>query len=353
MAFIDYSAELLAHIPEVGIQLAGRLVNRAYSDIRDARLWSWLTFEGVFVAPPLIGQAYNVPSPSQGLVQTVQYSNIVQLDAAATTALTNLPIPLITLRQFRAGPINGGVYNIASFSQTGGTFGGGYLTLDRIYQESGATGVPYQVYRCYYTPADANGAAITDFLTFLSMTNPDLGYRISRSHLRTQRAEIDNMDPLRADQGLAYYVANYKTVPIGQGVPAGIPIYELWPHPTYASGYLYLGRRRGVDMVAPTDDIPPTLPSRVLIERALYYASDWAMKNIGRFPALRGTDWRWATTEHNRNYDKLLNECKRQDDEIMSEMFIPDQWADDAFLDEDMAVSTLLSTQSSGNWKGG
>jgi hypothetical protein len=250
---------------------------------------------------------------------------------------------LITSRQFRAGPTNGGVYNIIGYNHGAAT-----LTLDRIYEEPSAAGIPYQVYRCYYAPCDVNGSLVTDFLSFISMTNPDLGYRISRSHLRYQRAEIDNMDPLRADQGLSYYVATYKTDPV-----TGTPIYELWPHPTYASGYLYLYRRRGVPMKLPTDDIPGTLSSDMLIERALYYVSEWAAKNVGRFPQLRGTDWRFQQVQHNKVYLDMLKDAKRQDDEIMSEMYIPDQFFDEAFLDEDMQTSTLLSVQNAANWKGG
>ena len=344
----EYAAEILAHCPEIGFQLSGRLINRARQDIYDSRLWSFLTFEGVFVAPPLIGQRFNVPSPSQGVVSTTMYSNVVQLDAIATTALTGLTNPLITSRQFRAGPINGGVYNIAAFSPTGGSFGGGYLTLDRIYQEQSVAGAPYQVYRCYYAPCDANGNLQTDFLTFISMINPDLGYRISRTHLRTLRVEIDNMDPLRADQGLAYYVASYKTDPV-----TGTPYYELWPHPTYASGYLYLGRRRGLDFVLPTDALPGTINKNVLIECTLYYVSEWAAKNVGRFPQLKSTDWRFQMTQHNKTYNEMMIAAERQDDEIFLETYIPSQWSDELFLDEDMQVSTLLSTQSDSGWSGG
>ena len=361
MAYQDLSAELLAHCPELGFLLAGRFVNRAFRDIRESRLWSWLTFEGVFQAPPLIGQAFNVPSTPQGTVTTTQFSNVVQLDATANAALNNLPIPFITLRQFRAGPINGGVYNIAAYDPVAAT-----LTLDRIYQEASGTNVPYQVYRCYYFPCDNNGAYIQDFLTFTSMRNPTFGYRISRKNLHRQAAEIDAVDALRAVQGYAYFVANYKFVPtaanLGLTQPPGSPgptsvnpgvAYELWPHPTYAAGYVYTARRRGVDMVAPTDDIPFTLSKDLLIERALYYVSEWAAKNTGRFPQLRATDWRFQQQQHNRVYQDLLRDAKRQDDELMPSDYIPDQAMDDMYISEDLQVSTLLSTQSDAGWQGG
>lgn len=333
MAYADYQAELLGHVAELGILAAGRLVNRAWRDIREARLWSWLTSEGVFVTPPLI---------STGLVTTTQYSTTVSLSASANAALNNLTNPLVTQRQFRAGPVNGGIYNIASYNNSAAT-----ITLDRIYQEPGAT-TSYQVYRCYYAPCDASGNTVTDFLTFIAMKNPDYGYRISRSHLHHHYVEIDNMDPLRADQGLAYYVATYKF-----NTALNIQMYELWPHPVYASGYTYLYRRRGLPMVLPTDDIPSTVSSDMLIERSLYYVAQWADKNKGRYPQLRGVDWRADALEHTANYKYLLQEAKRQDDELFNLNFIPSQWSDDLMLDEDLQVSTLLSVQSDRGWQGG
>jgi hypothetical protein len=156
------------------------------------------------------------------------------------------------------------------------------------------------------------------------------------------------MDPLRADQGLSYYVASFKTDPV-----TGVPYYELWPHPTYASGYVYLYRRRGLDLNLPTDSIPLTLSADMLVERTLYYVSEWAAKNISRYPEFKGTDWRFAQSQHNKTYQDMLTAAKRQDDEIFLETYIPSQWADEAFLSEDMQVSTLLSTQSDSGWQGG
>jgi len=331
----DFASELKGFIPEVDYLLAVKLVNRAYRDIRDARLWSWLLSEGVFVTPNII---------TTGTVATTQYSKTVTLSAAANTALNNLTNPLITQRQFRAGSSSGGVYNIAAYDPVAKT-----ITIDRIYMEPSAPSTPYQVYRCYYSPADMNGNLVTDFLSFVSMINPDEGYRISRRNLRYQKVEIDGMDPLRANQGLAYYVASYKFDTVNN-----VPLYELWPHPTSAAGYLYLMRRRGTDLVKPTDDIPSTLNPALLTERAKYYSALWAAQNVGRFPVLRGADWRYVAAESNTNYQRvLLPEAMRADDEIFLDSFIPSQWADDLFVDEDVLVSTLLSTQSSAGWQGG
>jgi len=335
VALVDIASELKGWIAEIDYLLAVKLVNRAWRDIRDSRLWSWLLSEGVFVAPPII---------SSGTVTATQYSPVITLSAAALTALSGLSNPLLTQRQFRCGPSNGGVYNITALNPTAST-----ITLDRIYQEPSVANAPYQIYRCYYQPADMNGNLITDFLTFVSMINPDLGYRISRRHLRYQKVEIDGMDPLRANQGLARYVATYKFDQTNN-----VPLYELWPHPTYASGYVYLMRRRGVDLAKPADDVPGSLNPALLTERSRYYAALWAAQNVGRFPQLKGVDWRFTAAEANANYNnKLLPEAQRQDDEIFLDSFLPSQWADDLFVNEDIQVSTLLSAQSASNWQGG
>ena len=82
-------------------------------------------------------------------------------------------------------------------------------------------------------------------------------------------------------------------------------------------GYVYLGRRRGVQLVNPTDQIPGILSSDMLVERALYYVCEWAEKNKGRYPQLRASDWRYMQSAHDKSYRDMLRDAKRQDDELM------------------------------------
>lgn len=89
MALADYSAELLGWLPSLDVGLANLLVNRAWRDIREARLWSWLRGTGVLVAPQNI---------TTGKASVVQFSLTVTLDTAANAALNNLSNPIITLR---------------------------------------------------------------------------------------------------------------------------------------------------------------------------------------------------------------------------------------------------------------
>lgn len=331
--FQSYSSELLAEIPELGMLLAQRFVNRAWRDIRESKLWSWLLTEGVFTAPNLI---------NAGTVTVTQYSNTVTLDATANAALNNLTNPLVTSRQFRGPGSNGGVYSIAAYDN-----GASIITLDRIYQEQSMSGGSYQVYQCYYRPADANGNFISDFLEIQAMKNPDLGYNIDRKALRFSQAQINALDPYRADQGYAFFVSPYKF-----DTANNVMIYELWPHPVYQSGYVWTGRRRGTDFSLPTDAVPGTFLYHPLVERAKWYACMWAAKNQGRFQQLQGVDWLQTAQEGNIEYQRMLLDAKRQDDEMTADNYIPADAANGPIVDEDMQVSTLLSINSTRGWAG-
>jgi hypothetical protein len=301
VAFQDYFSEVMGHIPEIDVGLAQILVNRAFRDIRESRLWSWLRGFGVLVAPQNV---------TGGTVAITQFSTTVTLDATANAALNGLTNPVITLRQFRTG--QGPIYNIAGYSHAGST-----LTLDRPYMEGTTSAQNYQVYRCYYQAADSSGNLISDFLMFKEMFNPIDGYAIVGGALRVTRGEIDARDPTRGAQDLAYCVASFN-------VDAnGLPIFELWPHPTAARAYPYLYQRRGLPLSA-TVDIPSTMSRDLLVMKSLDYGYDWAIANASRFATLKGVDWRLLKAENKRHYDAMLQDAKRNDDNLMLENFIPE-----------------------------
>jgi hypothetical protein len=301
VAFADYASYLKGYIPEIDILLCQELVNKAWKDIREARLWSWLRGVGVFIAPQNI---------TTGTVSPTRFSKVVNLDATANAALNNLNNPFIGQRQFRTG--QGPVYNIASYSNAGAT-----LTLDRPFLEGTSAGQSYQVYRCYYTPTDNAGNLVTDFMKFKVIFNPVDGYAITGPNLNITRAELDVRDPTRGAQDLAYCVAGYDVDANGN------PRYELWPHPTSQRGYVYLYQRTGVDL-SPTVDIPTTFSPHILKEKTLAHAYEWAIVNQSRFPTLKGVDFRLALAESNRKYEKMLLDAKRRDDNIILDNWLPD-----------------------------
>jgi hypothetical protein len=304
MAFLDYAGELTGWIPRLDFLLAQKLVNRAWKDIREARLWSWLTGEGTLVVPQIV---------TTGTVTVTRFSTAVTVDVTASAALANLTNPLLTQRQFRSGLGGGPVYNIVAVDNpaTPGT-----LTLDRPWMDATAAGQPYQIYRCYYTPSDGAGNFISDFLMFTVILNATDGYAIIGKNLFLTKAELDARDPTRGAQSVPYGLATYK-------VDAnGFPIYELWPHPTSARGLPYLYRRRGIPLSSSVD-VPGTLSSDMLIQRALDYACDWAILNAGRFPELKDVDFRLMKAEANRKYEKMLLDARRNDDNIFLANYLP------------------------------
>ena len=296
-AFNDTWGEVMAHVPRVDALLAQRFTLRAFRDLRDARIWSWLIGEGALNSPASIGT---------GTVTVTQFSTTVNLSVAANAALNNLQNPLITKRQFRVFG-SAAIYNIVAYDNGAAT-----LTLDRMFLESTNATAQYMVYRCYYDPPD------TDFLSFLSIINTAQNYAIVGPRLRATKPEIDARDPIRASQGNPWYVAGYK-----QNTTTGLPIYELWPQPVTAMGFPCLYRKRGANITA-SNDLPASVNPDILTVRALYYACDWAMTNAATYRELLGVDWRLKMGEQNRNYQRLLRDAIRNDNELLTQDFFLD-----------------------------
>ncbi len=326
MPLANYVGDLMGTVPRLDPVYAANIVNSAWKDILDERIWSFLVGEGVLLAPQII---------TSGTVTTVQFSPTVNLDATANAALNNLNQPLITQRQLRVGIGGGSVYNIIGYSNAGAT-----LTLDRPFLEPGGATQQYQCYRCYYQACDMNGNFVTDFLSWVVILNPQDGYAVVGENLRISRQEIDARDPTRGAQDLLYTMSIYKAD------ANGYPIYEAWPHPTSQRGYVTSYRRRGTPL-SPTADVPGTFPSNVLVERAKLIAYDWAIVNAGRFPELKGVDWALAKSELQRRYERNLEKAKIKDDELFEQNFLP-QLRD--YLVFPPIDAAFLQSHDAGSW---
>jgi hypothetical protein len=306
MAFIDYTQELVGVIPQLSSLYAGTLVNRAYKEIRDKRLWTWLRAEAELVAPPPI---------SDGYAAVTQFGTTVTFDSTAGPLVLAVVdgVPPLLLRQFRLA--EGPMYNILAYT-TGPPV---TITLDRPFGELTTTGSSYSIYRCYFTPPQ------NDFLKFWSLLNACQGYTISGERLGLTREELDRRDPQRQSQGDAHYIASYKaqtpTYPAG-GTTPGAFIWELWEHPTNPATYIVNYQRRGVDMVLPTDDIPSTLMSSVLMPNALAMGCMWAASNVGRHKELKGVNWMALAKQYKAEYILQLHKAQHVDDELSLQYWI-------------------------------
>jgi hypothetical protein len=289
MPFLEYYMELVHRFPTLSPILAQRLVNRARSDVYSQRRWSFLLAEGVLTVPSAI---------TSGTVTVEQNSATVTPDSTALTALNAAgATPLLGKRQFSLGT-GSPIYNIADYD-------GATITLDRPYRESDLSGSSYQVFCCYFDPPS------TDFVSFIAVKDIQNSYNL---RLNFSYREMNRFDPQRATVGDPLYIASY--IPASDGTPR----FELWPHPSTAKSYHCLYQRRGEDFTLNTESLPSVVPEALLMERACYYAYQWAMQT-GQMPQGKAVDWRFLMQQSSTEYKDLLRRTAREDNEAYEEMY--------------------------------
>jgi hypothetical protein len=300
MPFIDFWRELEGTYPKLSSLLAQIYVNRAWQDIRDAGPWSFLQGFGILTVPAII---------TTGAVTVTNGSTSIVANTTAATALnavvsSNPPLASTTLgvgRQIRIG--SGPVANILTWTMNSPSAGLGTMTVDLAWQQASASAQPYTVYRSYYATPSA------DFLRYTSINNPQQGYAISGQRLAGTQEWLNAIDPQRGSTGDPYNVVGYLTNATGH------PVHEFWPGPQNAYGLFALFQKRG-DALTAANDLPAVFPSGLLMERAHYYACDWAGKNVGQYRELRGVAWEASKAMHLRKYSEDLAKARRNDKEI-------------------------------------
>lgn len=315
MAFLDMIAELTGVLPGLSPMLAQKYISRALIDIYNKRGWSFLITDGVVVCPTQI---------VDGSASITQYSETVTLDAAGSAAIASQlgssAVPGIQRMQIRfaSSPTNGQVYSIHGYDDSTPT--AVVLTLDRVVVENTNPTSPIQIYRCYITPP------ITDFLTWTSIVDVSNAIAITGDRLRMTSSALDMRDPQRAAQGLAYYLASWggnRITDAGTGATnpealdnASTPIYELWPHPTSGQTFYIRMRRKGEELVNPTDELPQQIEEALVVTRALgWYAYPFAQSNISNFPTFKNAAWVSLIATARAQFNELLLDAKRMDNE--------------------------------------
>lgn len=294
MAFRDYCAELAGSIPHLPFPLAQTYINRAWKDIIDLRLWSWLIGSGDIVTPAMI---------NTGTVEVTTGSTTIIPDATALAALTaaglSLSGPLGVGRQIRIGLSTsaGPLYTITDYD-------GATITLDRVYANESGTGLAYMVYKAYYAAPD------TDFLAYETITNMATGYVIRGKNLYWDQYRLNSIDPQRGSLSETYQLAALRVDSTGR------PITEWWPHPTQLMVYNCIYRKRGAALSA-TVDLPATLPDTLLLSRALIHAAGWAQANVPTWAELGQTNWVMFEQSMRKRFAEQLIQCIKADDELM------------------------------------
>lgn len=212
--FNTLSQRLLNRCPQVGIVLAGQMVNDAWRTLQARRDWSWRRKSSTF-APPT---AY-----STGVVSTNVSTGSPTLITGTGTAWTQDMIG----RQIRAGGLLYPYYTII------GWLSATQILIDQPWSGPDISGQAYQILQCYY-PVPA------DFGYFEVAVSIKDGFRLY--HQATEQ-ELALYDPQRSTQGQTYAIAfrdfssSYGGV-IGPVVPVTSPTSPS-PISTTTFGYSY------------------------------------------------------------------------------------------------------------------
>lgn len=290
MNFLQMSNKLKLYVASLPIEHAKDLVNQAWRDVLDSSsTWTFNRTDTVLITPALV---------SAGTAAIVQGTTTITLDAVARAALNAAPdLALIPAseRQFRIATATS-IYNITAYNS-----GTGVLTLDRIVVENSNPASTYQIFKSLYAPPSS------DFLQWTTLIDVKFGFNLDVLH---NRDEVDWRDPQRTFSNQPYWLAAYKAR------SDGLMLYEMWPYPTDYRIYPAAYQKRGVDFAAATDSPPPNIPSHLLLDRARFYAYEWAEANKGSIKELQATDWKLLKAQVNAQYQDTLKRVRRQDEEI-------------------------------------
>jgi len=290
-------AQIVGWVPQCPPRLVEHFINKAWDDVRRARLWSFLQAECGIFCPEQV---------TAGTVSFTQFGTTVTCNATASAALLaiSLPSPLtlanLQIRLAASGSTSQ-VYNIESYDDSTPT--AVVLTLDRIIMAETDATSGYQVYRCYIRPTSL------DFLAWQSVVDMNNGYNVQLD--RTSTA-FDVWDPQRMSQGMAYYLGSYK----GTDAPTTYPLYELWPHPVSGQTFYARYRRRGVALEDPDDELPPGIDEDLVVTKALGdWVFPWAATQVGQNEDFRGVNYPTLMLNAKKQYRDGLLDAKRNDDE--------------------------------------
>jgi hypothetical protein len=292
--------ELIARLPSLDPAYAPKLIQRAWSDVRNSRPWSFLIGNGVLFSPVVI---------TAGAVAVTQFNAAVTFDATARAALNGVSNPVLTFRQFRVG---GPIYSIVGLDVNFAA--NGIATLDRPYLEATNAAAGYQVYRCYYGAPSVTVTAVdgtqtttetTDFLRYRAIYNPST---LQRFRLYGTVEELNILDPKRVTSGNPWALYTHSA--------AAGAFYEMYPHPLAAQSYIATYQKRGTDLAA-GESLPVVIPDELILERAYGFACIWAESAKGRIKELQGPNWLQLAAAANGVYQDRLREASLRDEDLL------------------------------------
>jgi hypothetical protein len=306
MSFISMRTELRGCVPKLPFAYSGTLINRAWSTVRTRNLWSFLLFNGQWIAPAQYTGTSCTTTIGSSTV-TLSAGDVTAINAALLTQ----PYSLITQRQFRIA--SSGLYDIYAYNPVAGT-----LTLDRWFGEGSLSGVSFQIYQCYYIPT-VNNSPILDFKSWISVR--DMADFRSLYTDRYTRRDLDMRDPQRTWYGIPTDVVPFADDANPASATLGALRFELWGAPTFNLAYQLYGIRSGTDLVNPTDTLPLQIGEDCVLALARVYAYEWAEANKGQSPRNAGSDFKYLMGAAKAEYETLLKQYRMADRERVDNFY--------------------------------
>lgn len=279
MALDTYSAvwnQVLGYVPLAGPLLAQNWTTRAFRQVAERRMWSWLVKYSQFIIPA----AYTTGT----VTVTLNNASVVGVGTTWTSAMIG--------RQFRTS-IGSPMYTITAVA------GATSLTLEAVWGAATAAGASYEIWQAYVT-------APTDFHSFVSVWDPSKNWQL---HLNVQQVAINERDAQRTNSGDAWVVSpwTYDT----SSPP--LPRYELWPHQKAAYVYPFLYEARPTDLGDTNATLPRFIRGDLLLELALSMAARWPGPSTDRPNPYFSIQ---LAAMHDTRSERMIYELERQDEEV-------------------------------------
>jgi hypothetical protein len=271
--FSQMYRELMLYCPFVPLPLAEHWIRNRWRKVCEARHWSFLRAGGTFAIPAV----YNTGT----ITMTNGSTTVTGSGTAWTTAMEE--------RQLK-------VSNYAPVLTITDVTGPTTLTIDQPWYGAASTGTSYQILQAYVTVP-------TDFLTFVSVNDVQNRWRLWVNYFDT--TYLDSIDPQRSSSGNPYLLASFRHS------LAGLPRFEMWPHPVTLSQYPYIYIKRTAD-ITDSYTLPHPITGDMLVRGAQADLCRWPGTENQKNPMFRLD----LAQSNELEFQAMLSEAFRQDNEI-------------------------------------
>lgn len=284
--FLEMTRSLRLYVPALPITLAQQIIRDRYRRILRRRSWSAFRGQGQFL---LGGQKVD------GTV-SVTFNSTSVVGTGTSFASSDVG------RQFKAGT-GSPVYTITAVADTT------HLTLDEVFGSTTNATATYTIFDGYVT-------APSDFLSFITVRDPLLAWRL---RFWISQAELDAWDPQRTFFGNPYVLADLQYTSGAQ-----TPMFEAWPYNASQRVLYYHYNKQGADLVNDTDTPAYPIPSDAIVRGALSEVSMWPGTKDNPNPYFGRTD---ASKYYSGESEYSLIDAERRDEDIYLTWLSGQDWA--------------------------